>query len=245
MKKIILILFLFSSFLYAEIDERKSDVYFANGIDTDEFTAKDSVDEIEREFKSSNPQTYKSIKTWDVVYNHTHGIGIDLYESMLQKVYEDAPGDSLVPVIWNIGKVSDYFVLSFKGIVTKIAKKVPKEVVSEYASKAAKTLAKKVVLVYNKKYGKKFTQEQIELMFKEVFDYLIDEAVKSYVSKSEEEIIEQERADVDTHVKKYKQSVIDGHGVIIVAHSQGNLFTNRAYNELGRYTQNHDGWMKQ
>lgn len=32
MKKILLILFLVSSFLYAEIDERKSDVYFANGV---------------------------------------------------------------------------------------------------------------------------------------------------------------------------------------------------------------------
>ena len=82
-------------------------------------------------------------------------------------------------------------------------------------------------------------------MFNEVFDYLIEESVKSYVAKSEEEIIEQESADVATHVKKYRQSIIDGHGVIIVAHSQGNLFTNRAYNELGRYTANHDGWMKQ
>ncbi len=34
MKDILLILFLLSSFLYAEINERKSDVYFANGIDT-------------------------------------------------------------------------------------------------------------------------------------------------------------------------------------------------------------------
>ena len=34
MKDILLILFLLSSFLYAEINERKSDVYFENGIDT-------------------------------------------------------------------------------------------------------------------------------------------------------------------------------------------------------------------
>jgi len=33
MKKIILILLLITSSLFAEIDERKSDVYFANGID--------------------------------------------------------------------------------------------------------------------------------------------------------------------------------------------------------------------
>ena len=138
MKNIILIFLFLASLLYAEIDERKSDVYFANGIDTDIETTYKSKDKIEEYFKSTFPQTYNSIKTWDIVYNHTHGIGIDLYESMLQKVYEDAPGDSLVPVIWNLGKISDYFILSFKGIVTKVAKKVPKEVVSEYASDAAK-----------------------------------------------------------------------------------------------------------
>ena len=83
MKKILILLLLVTSFLWAEIDEYKSDVYFANGIATTEETAKKSIEEINLKFKASNPETYKSVKKWDVVYNHTHGIALDLYESLV------------------------------------------------------------------------------------------------------------------------------------------------------------------
>jgi len=244
MKKIFLLLLLFSSFLFAEINECKNDVYFANGIDINEDDAKRSIQKIYKTFEITNPKTYNSIANWDIVYNHTHGIAIDLYESMLQKIYEDAPGDSLVPFLWNIGEIFGYLDYTFKGVVERVAKKVPKEAVKEYAAKAAKNLAKKAVVVYNK-HGRHFTEEQIELMFNEVFDYLIDQAINSYVTKTEEEIMAQENADVAGHIAKYKKSIIDGHGVIIVAHSQGNLFINRAYNELGVFSDiRNDAWMK-
>ena len=169
MKKFFLLILLFSGILHATIDERKSDVYFANGIDTDEFTAKDSIDEIEREFKSNYPIAYNSIANWDTVYNHTHGIGIDLYESMLQKIYEDAPGDSFVPFVWNVGEVFGFLDYTFKGIVERVAKKYTKEATKEYSQKAAKTLAKKAVIAYNKKYGKNLKEADIEAMFNYVF----------------------------------------------------------------------------
>jgi hypothetical protein len=38
-------------------------------------------------------------------------------------------------------------------------------------------------------------------------------------------------------VANFKQNIKDGHAVIVIAHSQGNLFTNRAYKEL-------DEWMR-
>ena len=39
--------------------------------------------------------------------------------------------------------------------------------------------------------------------------------------------------------------VKDGHGVIVIAHSQGNLFTNRAYKELGKSSAVYDFiWMQ-
>ncbi len=44
--------------------------------------------------------------------------------------------------------------------------------------------------------------------------------------------------DLDQQVKNYKQSIRDGHGVIVIAHSQGNYYTNEAYEEL-------DEWMKE
>jgi hypothetical protein len=44
--------------------------------------------------------------------------------------------------------------------------------------------------------------------------------------------------DLSKQVQSYKQSIKDGHGVIVIAHSQGNYYTNEAYAEL-------DEWMKE
>ena len=245
MKNIILILLICFSSLYAEIDEYKSDVYFANGIDTDEQESYKYIEKIQKYSKSKFPKNFNSIKKWDIVYNHTYGIGIDLYESLLQKIYEDEPGKSIVPFVWNIGEISDYLVLSFKGVLKRVIKKVSKISIKNYASKVAKVLARRIVLIYNKRYGKKFTQEQIELMFDGVFDYLIEKATKSYVTKTEEEILEDELADVITHYRAYEKSITNGHGVIVVAHSQGNLFLNRAYSFFKKHLLGKDNsWMR-
>lgn len=48
----------------------------------------------------------------------------------------------------------------------------------------------------------------------------------------------QHSQDLTTQVNGYKQSIKNGHGVIVIAHSQGNFFTNEAYEQL-------DDWMKQ
>ena len=52
MKKILILLLLVTSFLWAEIDEYKSDVYFANGIATSEEEANKSLKKIKSEFKT-------------------------------------------------------------------------------------------------------------------------------------------------------------------------------------------------
>ena len=44
-------------------------------------------------------------------------------------------------------------------------------------------------------------------------------------------------SDLSTQVKNYKENISNGHGVIVVAHSQGNFFTNKAFEYL-------DDWMK-
>ncbi|MGB5965865.1 MAG: hypothetical protein WBG65_10100 [Sulfurimonadaceae bacterium] len=43
--------------------------------------------------------------------------------------------------------------------------------------------------------------------------------------------------DLQGQIDKYSQSILDGHRVLVVAHSQGNLFTGEAYEAL-------DGWMQ-
>ena len=52
-----------------------------------------------------------------------------------------------------------------------------------------------------------------------------------------QESIDIHRPNLTTQVEAYKQSIKDGHGVIVIAHSQGNYYTNEAYEKL-------DEWMK-
>ncbi len=47
--------------------------------------------------------------------------------------------------------------------------------------------------------------------------------------------------DLSRQVAAYKKSIEDGHGVIVIAHSQGNLFTNEAYAQIEASEQ--DKWM--
>lgn len=49
-------------------------------------------------------------------------------------------------------------------------------------------------------------------------------------------------ADLKLQVEKYEESIKDGHKVLVVAHSQGNLFTREAYLQLGKKSKN--AWMQ-
>ena len=70
MKKILLIFFFSISFLSAEINEYVSDVYFANGIDTSYSQAKKSRDDLNISTMIKYPKAYKSVKNWQISYNH-------------------------------------------------------------------------------------------------------------------------------------------------------------------------------
>jgi len=67
------------------------------------------------------------------------------------------------------------------------------------------------------------------------------EYAKQYRTYMEEsgfqESVDLHSHDLTNQVNAYKQSIKDGHGVIVIAHSQGNYYTNEAYELL-------DGWMK-
>ena len=86
MTKIFLWTILLLTVSCAGINEYKSDVYFANGINTKPSDADEALLEIKNSFKSSTPNSFSSVQNWAVSLNNTHGIGIDLYESFLQKV---------------------------------------------------------------------------------------------------------------------------------------------------------------
>lgn len=228
MKKLLLLLLIVCS-LFAEIDERKIDVYFANGIDTSVRRAKEAKDKISEKYQTYNPTLYKSVEDWKVAYNTTHGIGLDLYESTIQKVYEDPVGKSLVPFLWNLPTIAGMFDIGISNIVGDIAKKVARHSVKQYASTAATRLARRAARVYNNRYGHHLTEAELELLFDEVLDHLIEEGTQSFINTTEAEILQQQQDDLLLQYNNYQQSIWKGHGVVVISHSQGNFFTNGAY----------------
>jgi hypothetical protein len=117
MKRILFLILFVLTFSSAEINEYLSDVYFANGIDTDDKEAYEALGDINISTMIEYPESYKYVAKWNISYNHTHGIGIDLYESMLQKIDED----------WRIKyalDISGLLKFTYGGIAKMVAKKV-------------------------------------------------------------------------------------------------------------------------
>ena len=150
MKKIFLLLILFSSFAFSIVDESKIDVYFGNGILTKEKDAIDNALLLRDTIKQKYGLKYyhKHIGKVDYVYNQTRGMALDLFESTYQV----------------IGK-----------------------------------------------------QDLIDKLYK-------------MIEKDRETI---HQLDLSLQVDKYENSIKRGHRVLVVAHSQGNLFAHEAYEHLG------------
>ena len=88
---LLLLLLLYPLTSFAETDERKIDVYFANGISTDEGNATANTILLKRAIKKntykSNLKEYsKQIGKVAKSYNSTHGSLFDLTESLDQKL---------------------------------------------------------------------------------------------------------------------------------------------------------------
>jgi hypothetical protein len=50
--------------------------------------------------------------------------------------------------------------------------------------------------------------------------------------------------DIKAQVGKYEASIKNGHRVLVVAHSQGNLFAHEAYERLGKRSADHKKWLQ-
>jgi len=157
MKKLILflIILLYPIFSFASIDERKTDICFANGIDTEKADVKYNAEEIlapaiqTELYGGSETEMKKHISKVSYAYNSTNSLISDGIETIYQKFG------------W-VG-LSDLF---------------------------------------NASHG----------------------------------------TDLKIQVTAYQNSIKSGHKVLVVAHSQGNLFTKEAYVELGK--QSKGAWMQ-
>ena len=83
----ILIYFLLSTIsVHAEINEYMNDVYFANGINTNQQDAWKTRTDLKILYKFQNTASYKLVKDWKVAVNHTEGVALDLIEAANQSV---------------------------------------------------------------------------------------------------------------------------------------------------------------
>jgi len=106
MKKIVLLLltsFILSANNHIPIDERVTDIYFANGIMNEKEDAENSLDLIRKNIQA---KLYKDKAemlqnhNFDTAYNESYGMGLDLFESFLQ-IVDLSPGSKN---IWSIFK---------------------------------------------------------------------------------------------------------------------------------------------
>ena len=108
MKILLKLIFFFSliTSLYANIDEYKSDVYYANGImmnDTEAKAEKKWQEYIEKIFKN-NPEVTDKIKNVKIAYNKSQWFDDDIYEAFEQVMSNE----------WGWKEFSDYFAIFLK-----------------------------------------------------------------------------------------------------------------------------------
>jgi hypothetical protein len=146
-------------------DTKESVVFFGNGVSTSEKKAYDARNIIKQELKSILPTEEFDKLEFDLSYNDTHGLPLDLLESTVQILTGNV--SRFWRLFWNLEIIPDWF--SDKMILLS-------------------TALDKTQLVTT--------------------DSLWE------------------------HVKTYQTTIAEGKKVLLVAHSQGNLFGNMAYENL-------------
>ena len=222
MKNIFIIfILLLSTFLYASIDERKSDVYFANGIDTTKKQANDAKNVLLKQTKKLNLDSFNSIANWEVSYNETHGFQQDIYESAIQKIFtklddKHSKYSYAGATVWIVDTVMKIPALKdlLKGVLYFGGRKLVKDTLKDYLIDETKNALAKKGLILSK--------EDILFLADVVFDELLDNLLANPLDDTLDDI----NKDVLTQATAYANSIKQGHGVIVVAHSQGNFFTN-------------------
>ena len=236
MIRIVVILLIFVSYLtadvklppvktYNSINEHKTDIYYGNGIMTtkdEAFTAlkKTLKPAILYEIYNGDKEKMNEMHNFDVAYNYSFkekfkdtipAMILDLVES-----YGQLTGSS--SAWWIVDKVKSALTdlaLETVDITGKLGIKIATEIFKSHGLDdwLAEWLAEKIVDMDRESLKNKLT-------------YLISENVEKHHNQ-----------DLERMVKQYKASIAAGHGVIIISHSQGNLFAIEAVDKL-------DDWMK-
>lgn len=174
--KLILALFLFSTTLYSNVDECKTDIYFGNGVWNSRAEAKISRDELQIEINKNIIKGDLKLKAKygkvELQYNWSHGRMIDVLETFYQ--------------LKEAGQITEEWFFTFVD----------------------------------------------ELMAKQVGS-IVNQNIKSLRQQIINLIISAEENDVNDMLEKYyNESLKYGHRVLLVSHSQGNMFANRVYDKI-------------
>ncbi len=148
-------------------DQIKTAVFFANGISNTILEAVNSLSELKAKLRTTLPRDQFNALDFKIAYNNSHGVLLDLFESVKQKVGGDTYADSFWRWISNLDPMPDWL---------------------QEVAKTSLTAIDQTRLVSD--------------------------------------------GDLVSHLAMYRARILEGRKVLVVAHSQGNLFANAAYNIL-------------
>jgi hypothetical protein len=227
MKKLLLFLiFLFPIFLNAQtgdIDERKNDIYFANGIATERWQADRSLNIIRnaalQDIYNNNLSERKRETDYKLLYNESHSMFWDLLEAFQQKRVEHK-----------------YYWLAVDTVVSMACGGFnPLAIV--------KSLGIGVLDIFLD-----MKQEELDMpMLKNVVEAILSVisgdicgAITSFYGA----IADYDHSeDLENQYNNITNSIKSGHSVIAIAHSQGNLFFNELHSKITKEDSTY--WMAQ
>jgi hypothetical protein len=208
------------------INECQTDIYYGNGIMTTKSEAKIALSDtlkpaIQWEIYDSDEAKMNKAHHFDIVYNYTFkkdfgkiGIIFDLMES-----YQQLDNTSYGWKIFNVLKDLAIELAVKKTPVGILAKEQLKDWLMDHA--VPELLADYLAIHLSKGDWERL---------KNIGSFVIKNMIKEHHDE-----------DLDEMVKKYKASIVAGHGVIAVTHSQGNLFAVESSDRLKDESKN--GWM--
>ena len=190
-------------------------VYFVNGIKTDLDEAKKTTAQIELAYKEEFEKKYKN-KTIEFKYSHNRSNGAfeDIIEVIYQKYREDYNIESKSPL-------EDIKKLRFldKKALTKYRIGTDTVTIDQESIKDFITVFKVV----------------LGPLVAEVIGNLTPLAFENEIQNTIANVQETERQDLMKMIRAYKDDLSNGKKVLLIAHSQGNLYANQAVKKLKEF----------
>ena len=207
---------------YNTVNEYKTDIFYGNGVlntivDADKALNKTLKPAILYDIYNGDEEKMNKMHNFTLAYNYS---------------FKNDFNSTAIAGVLDL--IESYHQLRDTSIGWKIVDQV-KNAVVDYVTKPINNKGVEYLKKILIKYG--LADELAKLIAEKLYDGGKDVIKKFIVAITGTDIQKHHDLDLNVMIKKYKNSINAGHGVIIVSHSQGNLFAIEAVNGL-------DGWMK-